>query len=686
MLESLIVGDRPLSFETGKWAQQASGSVVLRSGDAVVLVTAVADPVARPGIDFFPLTVEYRERLAGNGRIPGAYGKREARATTDETLACRLIDRSIRPLFPSHYLCETQVIVTVFSGDPEVDLPGLSITAASLALSLSDIPWEGPVAAIRVGRVDKVLVAFPTAEKAARSDMNFVVTVGDVGVLMVEGESKEVSEEDLVACLMFAQAEAKPVLDLQRKWAKKHGRAKRLLEEPAPIEVVGLADHDAALSAALLVTEKEARTAAKSLAKAAAVEALCAANPGLEPAVIKELVGKRFKPLGRALILAGQRFDGRGHKSVRPIECEVGVLPSCHGSALFTRGETQALASATLGGPRDSLRIEDLYGSHDEFFFLHYTFPPYSVGEVRPLRGPGRREIGHGMLAQRALAQVIPDYKDFPHTLRITSDILSSNGSSSMASVCGGCLAMMDAGVPIKAPVAGVAMGLIQEGDQHVVLTDILGDEDHLGDMDFKVCGTKKGVTALQMDLKIDGLTEATLTAALAQARDARMHILAAMARTLAQPRLKLAKNAEGAVLIEVPKQKLGDVIGPGGRNIRGLSESTGASLDMDDQGLLRVAAKDPKALDTVRKRLAEQVREPRVGEVLPAIVVNLGQSFARFELFPGTEAGMHISEAAEHRVYKWEDEFQLGDTVMVKVTGVDDRGGIRVTRIGVGQ
>jgi len=289
-------------------------------------------------------------------------------------------------------------------------------------------------------------------------------------------------------------------------------------------------------------------------------------------------------------------------------------------------------------------------------------------------------------LAQRALAQVIPDYKDFPHTLRITSDILSSNGSSSMASVCGGCLAMMDAGVPIKAPVAGVAMGLIQEGDQHVVLTDILGDEDHLGDMDFKVCGTKKGVTALQMDLKIDGLTEATLTAALAQARDARMHILAAMARTLAQPRLKLAKNAEGAVLIEVPKQKLGDVIGPGGRNIRGLSESTGASLDMDDQGLLRVAAKDPKALDTVRKRLAEQVREPRVGEVLPAIVVNLGQSFARFELFPGTEAGMHISEAAEHRVYKWEDEFQLGDTVMVKVTGVDDRGGIRVTRIGVGQ
>jgi len=686
MLESLIVGDRPLSFETGKWAQQASGSVVLRSGDAVVLVTAVADPVARPGIDFFPLTVEYRERLAGNGRIPGAYGKREARATTDETLACRLIDRSIRPLFPSHYLCETQVIVTVFSGDPEVDLPGLSITAASLALSLSDIPWEGPVAAIRVGRVDKVLVAFPTAEKAARSDMNFVVTVGDVGVLMVEGESKEVSEEDLVACLMFAQAEAKPVLDLQRKWAKKHGRAKRVLEPPAPLEVIGIEDHDAALCAALLVTEKEARTAAKSLAKAAAVEALCAANPGLEPAVIKELVGKRFKPLGRALILAGQRFDGRGHKSVRPIECEVGVLPSCHGSALFTRGETQALASATLGGPRDSLRSEDLYGSHDEFFFLHYTFPPYSVGEVRPLRGPGRREIGHGMLAQRALAQVIPDYKDFPHTLRITSDILSSNGSSSMASVCGGCLAMMDAGVPIKAPVAGVAMGLIQEGDQHVVLTDILGDEDHLGDMDFKVCGTKKGVTALQMDLKIDGLTEATLTAALAQARDARMHILAAMARTLAQPRLKLAKNAEGAVLIEVPKQKLGDVIGPGGRNIRGLSESTGASLDMDDQGLLRVAAKDPKALDTVRKRLAEQVREPRVGEVLPAIVVNLGQSFARFELFPGTEAGMHISEAAEHRVYKWEDEFQLGDTVMVKVTGVDDRGGIRVTRIGVGQ
>jgi len=686
MLESLIVGDRPLSFETGKWAQQASGSVVLRSGDAVVLVTAVADPVARPGIDFFPLTVEYRERLAGNGRIPGAYGKREARATTDETLACRLIDRSIRPLFPSHYLCETQVIVTVFSGDPEVDLPGLSITAASLALSLSDIPWEGPVAAIRVGRVDKVLVAFPTAEKAARSDMNFVVTVGDVGVLMVEGESKEVSEEDLVACLMFAQAEAKPVLDLQRKWAKKHGRAKRVLEPPAPLEVIGLEDHDAAPCAALLVTEKEARTAAKSLAKAAAVEALCAANPGLEPAVIKELVGKRFKPLGRALILAGQRFDGRGHKSVRPIECEVGVLPSCHGSALFTRGETQALASATLGGPRDSLRSEDLYGSHDEFSSLHYTFPPYSVGEVRPLRGPGRREIGHGMLAQRALAQVIPDYKDFPHTLRITSDILSSNGSSSMASVCGGCLAMMDAGVPIKAPVAGVAMGLIQEGDQHVVLTDILGDEDHLGDMDFKVCGTKKGVTALQMDLKIDGLTEATLTAALAQARDARMHILAAMARTLAQPRLKLAKNAEGAVLIEVPKQKLGDVIGPGGRNIRGLSESTGASLDMDDQGLLRVAAKDPKALDTVRKRLAEQVREPRVGEVLPAIVVNLGQSFARFELFPGTEAGMHISEAAEHRVYKWEDEFQLGDTVMVKVTGVDDRGGIRVTRIGVGQ
>ena len=680
--ETMVLGELPLQLELESWAQQAQGSVVLKVGDAVVLVTVCGDQGGKK-LGFFPLTVEYRYRFAGAGRIPGAYGKREGRASAEEILSSRFIDRSIRPLFPKQFQAETQVIATVFSGDPEVDIATATINAVSLALSLSEIPWDGPVVGVRVARIDGELRAFPPLSQIANADLDFVVTVGEEGVLMVEGEADEVSEEDLVSCLAFAKEIAQQGLIQQRRLRKKSKITKRTLEDAAviPAELQAIIDGQAhLLETALLTPVKKERAKALKLAlgeiRATATQQL----PEIDPEILGSAISQTQKSIARSLILNGQRFDGRATDEVRPLSHEVAVLPSAHGSAVFTRGETQALASTTLGGPRDSLREDGLYEMKDTGFFLHYNFPPYSVGETRPIRGPGRREVGHGHLAQRALAKVMPEFGDFPYTVRVTSDILSSNGSSSMATVCAGCLALMDAGVPIRATVAGVAMGLIKEGEKAVVLTDILGDEDHLGDMDFKVCGTKEGVTALQMDLKIDGLSDELLRSALEQARHARLQILKSMKRTLEKARTEVSGKASKVVVIKVPNERIGDVIGPGGKNIRHLSATTGAQLDLDDDGKLRISSQDRRAVDAAQKAMVTMLRQPVLGEVLPATVMKIGRPFTRVELFPGVEASMHVSEVAENLHGPIESVLELGGTCMVRVMGVDDYGKIVVS------
>lgn len=690
--QNVVVEGRPISFEVNTWAMQADASVVLRAGDALVLLTVVSDKGSGATADFFPLTVEYRERAAAAGLIPGSVDRREGRPSLQEILASRLIDRSLRPLFPEHFRSETQIAAMIFSDDADHDLAVLSITAASLALSLSDVPWGGPVAAVRVVRQQGKFIAFPTRAQGAQSDMDFVMTFGAEGVLMVEGGAQEVGEADLVACMEFAQRVATPLLTLQTQWRAKAGAEKRVLA-PRPVlpeaAAAVLASHRPALADALLITEKKARIAKKRAAVDAAKAATIAA---FTAALGTDLTATDHKTLGQAiedtlyevardLILDHKRFDGRAHDKVRPISSEVRVLPSAHGSALFTRGETQAIVSCTLGNARDKFRQYTLRGNVDDAFFLHYNFPPFSVGEARPMRATGRREYGHGMLAQRALAAVLPDQNKFPYTVRIVSDILSSNGSSSMATVCGGCLAMLDAGVPLKAPVAGVAMGLVKEGDRAAVLTDILGDEDHLGDMDFKVCGTAKGVTALQMDLKIAGISRDLLTSALNQARDARLHVLDCMALTLKSPRLDVAATATKVQIIQVRTERIGDVIGPGGRTIKQLSESTGAEIEIDDAGRVRIAARDRRAVDEARQRIEHMVRAPSIDGVYNATITKIMQAFAVVDILPGYEGTLHISQVEHLRIDRIEDVLRVGDRCMVKVTGVDDRGRIQVSR-----
>ena len=687
MTETVIVQDRPFSLEVGLWAQQTDCSVVLRAGKGLILITAVSAPEAKKGIDFFPLTVEYRERASAGGLIPGAYDRREGRASTAETLSSRIIDRSLRPLFPEGYRAETQIVAMVYSYDPDYDLATLAITGASLALSLSDIPWEGPVAAIRVARVDGAFAAFPTKAQLACADMDFIVTVAETGVLMVEGESKEVSEAELVSCLRFAQETLAPVLEMQKRWRKKSGQEKRDWVRP-PTLPDGMADAIEVfkddLEVALLTHEKKARYSNKKAvlkrATTAARDAVDALTPDDEKA-LDDAVSAFHKRVARDLILDEKRFDGRTSRKVRPLDIQVQLLPSSHGSALFTRGETQALAACTLGGPRDQLRVNSLEGTQHQSFFLHYNFPAFSVGETRFFRGPGRREIGHGMLAQRALAQVLPSQAEFPYTIRVVSDVLASNGSSSMATVCGGSLAMMDAGVPLSAPVAGVAMGLVKEGERMMVLTDILGDEDHLGDMDFKVCGTRKGVTALQMDLKIDGLTDDLLSRALDQAREARIHILDAMNRTLQQARGDVSSQAAKVTTVRVRPERIGDIIGPGGRNIRKLQEETSANIEIDNDGVVRISSQDRKAVNAAVKKLQQATRVPVVGGIYTGTVVRAREYFAQIEVLPGYEGSLHISEVESHPISRVDDYLKLGDTTLIKVMGVDDRGRIKLSR-----
>ncbi len=678
-------GGRPLVLETGRFARQADGAVLATYGETSVLATVVAATEERPGIDFFPLTVNYQEKTFAAGKIPGGYFKREGRPTEKETLTSRLIDRPIRPLFADGFKCETQVIATVLSHDLENDPDIVAMIAASAALTISGAPFMGPIGAARVGRINGSFVLNPQIDEMVESKLDLVVAGTGDAVLMVESEAKELSEEDMLGAVMFGHREFQPVIDAIIKLAE------RAAKEPRPVpskdnaalyaEVRRVAEED--LRVAYAIGGKTERHAAVDRAKERVMSTL--APEGAVDAPSPQLLGEMFKKLEKDIVRGdilnrGIRIDGRDLVSVRSIAAEVGILPRTHGSALFTRGETQALAVATLGTGDDEQFVDALQGTYKETFMLHYTFPPYSVGETGRMGSPGRREIGHGKLAWRALRPVLPPHHEFPYTIRVVSEVTESNGSSSMATVCGTSLALMDAGVPLKRPVAGIAMGLIKEDAKFAVLSDILGDEDHLGDMDFKVAGTEEGVTSLQMDIKIRGITEEIMKVALAQAKGGRMHILGEMAKALSTSRPELGEYAPRIEVINIPTDKIREVIGSGGKVIREIVEKTGAKIDIQDDGTVKVASADGKAITAALNWIKSIVSEPEVGVIYQGTVVKL-TDFGAFVNFFGAKDGLvHVSQMAQARVAKPSDVVKEGDKVWVKLLGFDERGKVRLS------
>ena len=674
---------RPLCIDLGKVAQQADGAVLVRYGETVVLATAVASKDVREDIDFFPLTVDYQEKTFAAGRIPGGFFKREGRPSEKEILTCRLIDRSIRPLFAGGLKAETQVIVTVLSADGENDTDIVAMLGASLALEVSDIPFGGPLAGVRVGRIDGEWVMNPLQTEISRSDVNIYLSGTRDGIVMVEGGAAMVPEADVLDALFQGHQAIQPLIDLQEKLKDQLGKTKRVpppevKDESLTARVRELAQEK--LKEAVGIADKKQRNARIDEVGAEVMTTGGEEFPGRE----KELKGA-FRDLEkfqlRDLVVQRKRIDGRGLKDVRPITCEVGLLPRTHGSALFTRGETQALVVATLGTASDVQRIDALTGEQFKKFMLHYNFPPYSTGEVKFLRSPGRREIGHGALAERALLPVLPDADEFPYTLRIVSEILASNGSSSMASVCGGSLSLMDAGVPTKAPVAGIAMGLIKDGDEVRVLTDILGDEDHLGDMDFKVAGTRDGITALQMDIKISGVTRDIMEEALYQAREGRLHILEIMDGTLAETREEVSQHAPRITTIKVRPDKIREIIGPGGKVIRGIVDATGTKIDVQDDGTVTVAAVDEAGSRKAIEMIEGIAAEVEIGRIYKGTVRRVMDFGAFVEIMPGTDGLVHISQIADDHVRHVRDVLNEGDELMVKVLDVDRQGKIRLSR-----
>ncbi len=677
---------KKLSIETGRLAKQAHGAALVSLEDTVVLVTAVAAPTAREGTDFVPLTVEYMERTYSAGRIPGGYFKREGRPTEVEILNSRLIDRPIRPLFPKGWRYETQVIALVLSADKEND-PGIpAMIGASAALMLSDIPFEGPIAGLRVGRLDGQFVVNPTYAEREECDLDLAVAVGPQGLTMVEGGAKFVSEKAMVDALLFAEKAAQPVLEMQRRLQGLAGKPKR----PTPV-----APKDEALRAevrrlawepmcqALSIQEKHPRHEAVTKVLEDTKAALAERFPGRE-AEIADAVGALERERLRGMIVnEGRRLDGRDLVTVRPISCEVGVLPRTHGSALFTRGETQVIVSVTLGTSEDEQRMDLLRGEFFRSFMLHYNFPPFSVGEVKRLGGPSRRDTGHGHLAERGVQAVLPA-KDqgFPYTIRVVSEVLESNGSSSMATVCGASMALMDAGVPIRCHVGGVAMGLIKEGDRVAVLTDILGDEDHLGDMDFKVVGTREGITSVQMDIKVDGLDEAILTRALEQARLGRLHILDHLERAIPKARDDYSPNAPRIQLLKIKTDRIRDLIGPGGRNIRQCQADSGARIEVEDDGTVTIAATSAESMNKAIALVKGLTDDAEVGQTYLGEVVKVTDFGAFVRILPGVEGLVHISELSSQRVKRVEDVVREGDEVLVKCIGIDPKSGkIRLSR-----
>ncbi len=683
-LERQFAG-RPFRFETGRLAKQAAGSAVIQHGDTLILAAiTVSDKQSQ--LPFFPLTVEFREKTYAAGKFPGGFIKREGRPSDEEILACRLIDRSIRPLFPKGFKNEVQVFLYVMSADQENDADVLGLTAASLALSVSTVPWNGPIASVRVGRVEGEWILNPTFQQLEFSDIDLVIAGSHDSIMMVEGGSLELSEEEVVAALEFAQGGIRELVAMEREIIDGVSPTKMEWTPLGPAEDLAARVRDVVgerVAEALNLPEKSERARAMAAVKQSVIEELGEEFPE-QLRDVASVVGEIESTTMRQQVLErGERIDGRDLTTVRPITCDVGLLPRAHGSALFTRGQTQALVSTTLGSVSDEQRIDniDLVQETTKSFMLHYNFPPFSTGEVRPIRGVSRREVGHGALAERALQALLPSYEEFPYTIRVVSEILESNGSSSMATVCGGSLALMDAGVPMKAPCAGVAMGLITEGEKIAVLTDILGTEDHLGDMDFKVAGTRDGITSIQMDIKIQGLDLQIIRDALQQARDARMHILDVMATTMPEPRASLSRYAPRIITIQVNPEKIGNIIGPKGKVIRGIQEETGAQINVDDSGLVTVSAVDGPAGERARDMIAQLVQEPEVGEIYEGVVKSTTAFGAFVEILPGTEGLLHISELQHARTERTEDVVKKGDTVRVKLLEVDGRGKMRLSR-----
>jgi polyribonucleotide nucleotidyltransferase len=682
---STQINGRTLSIETGRVAKQASGAVLVQYGETIVLVTVVSSNEIREGIDFLPLTVDYQEMSYAAGRIPGSFFRREiGRPSEKETLTSRLIDRPLRPLFPKGYFFETQVIATVLSVDQENDPDVLAMVGASAALEVSDIPFCGPIAGIRVGRIGEEFILNPTSSQLRESDINLIIAGNQGAVVMVEGGAREVPEDDLVKAIFFGHQGIQPILELQKNLRQAVGNTKK--EWPAPIMDGALkarvfAQAETPMKEALTLNGKKERQERIQDIQTDLLEELGQDEPETKKE-IKKLFEELERRLVRDMVLKEKtRIGGRTFTEVRPISCEVAVLPRTHGSALFTRGETQALAVTTLGTSSDEQRIDSLNGETFKSFMLHYNFPPYSVGEARMLRGPGRREIGHGALAERALQPVLPDNDAFPYTIRLVSEILESNGSSSMATVCGSSLSLMDAGVPIKAHVAGVAMGLILEGTEVAILTDILGDEDHCGDMDFKVTGTEKGVTALQMDIKIQGVTQEIMGQALKQAREGRLSILNLMNKTINQPRTSISDYAPKITTIEINPEKIREVIGPGGKVIRSIVAETGAKIEVEDSGKVIIASPDSKSVDRAIAMIKEIVQEVEIGQIYLGKVKKIMDFGAFVEVLPGTEGLVHISQLDNHHVKKVTDVLKEGDEVLVKVLEVDRQGKIRLSR-----
>ncbi len=689
------VGGHEITLETGKVAKQAHGAVWVRLADSIVLVTVVSADEKREGIDFFPLTVDYQEKSFAAGMIPGNFFRREGRLSEKETLTSRVIDRSCRPLFPEGYANETQIIATVISFDQENDTDVLALTGASAALHVSDVPFDGPIAGVRVARVGGQFVANPSLAQRGEADLEVVMAASRDAIVMVEGGAKEVPENVMVDALLFGQAAVQDLLAAQDALREACGNKPRRAFDP-PKNDVDLRAKVKALSwkkveEAYGRNEKMDRYGRLSQIKKellqqlrdeAAGDAAKLANLALREKEIKGYYEDvKYEYMRKMITDERRRIGGRGMSDVRKITCEVGLLPRVHGSALFTRGETQALVATTLGTAGDEQRVEMLTGMHFKKFMLHYNFPPFSVGEVKMLRGAGRREIGHGALAERALRQVMPTEDKFPYTVRIVSEIVESNGSSSMASVCGGCLSLMDAGVPIKAPVAGIAMGLIKEGEKIAILSDILGDEDHLGDMDFKVCGTAEGITSIQMDIKIRGVTRQILEQALAQAAEGRRFILGEMAKAIAKPRDDVSTYAPRITTIKVRPERIKDVIGPGGKTIKDITARTGTSINIEDDGSISIASPNQDKVEAAIKMIRGLTQEAEVGKTYLGTVRKIAEFGAFVEIFPGTDGLIHISELSDKRVKSVADVLSEGEEVLVKVISVDRQGKIRLSR-----
>ncbi|HJR16182.1 MAG TPA: polyribonucleotide nucleotidyltransferase [Gemmatimonadales bacterium] len=677
---------RPLTLETGHMATQASGSATLRFGDTMVLA-AVTVSQNVSSLPFFPLTVEYREKTYAAGKIPGGFLKREGRPSDKEILASRLIDRSIRPLFPDGFKNEVQVFVTVLSADQENDADVLGMVAAAAALGLSAVPWNGPLAAVRVGRVEGNWILNPTFQQLEFSSVDLVVSGSADSIVMVEGGSLEISEAEIIEALKVAQRGIRELLSIQKQLTDKAGTAPKIKwtkAEPDPILQAKVRQHaEGAMAQAINAKDKATRSSGVKSVREQVLQTLLVEYADRGRDISEELEEIEYRVMRKQVLDRSERVDGRDLETIRPITIETGVLPRTHGSALFTRGQTQAMVSVTLGTADDEQRIDsiDVAGETTKSFMLHYNFPPYATGEVKMMRGTSRREIGHGALAERALQPLLPHYEDFPYTLRVVSEILESNGSSSMASVCGGSLALMDAGVPMQAPCAGVAMGLIKEGDKVAILTDILGSEDHLGDMDFKVAGTEKGITSIQMDIKIMGLELKLMEQALERARKGRLHILKEMAKVLPTARTELSRFAPRIFTMQIKPDKIGDVIGPKGKTIRGIQDATGAKISIEDTGVVTISAVGGEAGEKARAMVAAITTEPEVGRTYEGPVKSTTAFGAFVEILPGVEGLLHISELQHGRTEKTEDVVKKGDIVQVKLLEVDDRGRMKLSR-----